>query len=650
MAKEIERLKKSVNALKSQLLVARHNNIQIKDRNQQLTAHVEILQKEIDGTSFIDVPHKANEFEGISIVICAYNIPKQLVRTLKSCRPLYQSINRKELEVIIIDNGSKPRIRIEDLKQDFGFVSQVIRVDDHPSPVFGLNMGIKAAKFDLIGVMIDGAHILSPGICRHAKTIFELMPRPVISVPQYYLGDVSQNLYTPANAFQEEEGLLKKIKWPENGYSLFNRATIPGEHHQKSLFNYQETNCLISTRAVFEDCGAFDERFDEPGAGLANFEIYQRLVNHPTNEFVLLAGEGSFHQNHGGITTGADRQTRQERVAEYFRKYEAITGHEAMVISKPPFMFGTVRKAAQRVDIISTSYKTAKSKIIKQLRDLFVQQAENGIFHNAPQPNLTLKPDKFEYEPRVKNDPRGLLDKVEDPKPYNYLNIIQSIHDHLDPDLYFEIGVFEGQSLSKAKCLSVGVDPEFNIRNTIAAPAKLIRETSDQFFAKGARAKALLAGGVDLAFIDGMHLAEYALRDFMNTEKYMKPNGIIVIDDVLPEQQVMMTRERTTRAWCGDVYKVITVLKKFRPDLTIHVTSAFIGPYRKGLAIITDLDPTSNVLDTKYAELEAGILGNDFTSDTPEELETAFSVITPFEFADILKRHGAARSNQHETA
>ena len=39
-------------------------------------------------------------------------------------------------------------------------------------------------------------------------------------------------------------------------------------------------------------------------------------------------------------------------------------------------------------------------------------------------------------------------------------------------------------------------------------------------------------------------------------------NGQIVLDDVLPEQMEMVERTRRFNAWCGDVYKIVPILRK----------------------------------------------------------------------------------------
>ena len=77
---------------------------------------------------------------------------------------------------------------------------------------------------------------------------------------------------------------------------------------------------------------------------------------------------------------------------------------------------------------------------------------------------------------------------------------------------------------------------------------QLIKATSDDVFA-GDNPLAHFGGvPVDLAFIDGMHLSEFALRDFINIEPFMADTGVIVIDDVLPRNGLEAARDRKTRA------------------------------------------------------------------------------------------------------
>ncbi|WP_337133804.1 class I SAM-dependent methyltransferase, partial [Staphylococcus aureus] len=94
---------------------------------------------------------------------------------------------------------------------------------------------------------------------------------------------------------------------------------------------------------------------------------------------------------------------------------------------------------------------------------------------------------------------------------------------------------------------------------------KLVRSTSDEFFFK--HANEFLKQPPDLAFIDGMHLFEYALRDFINIERHSSSNTLVVIDDIYPNHPAQAERDRRTRAWTGDVWKLHAILTDYRPDL-----------------------------------------------------------------------------------
>ena len=72
-----------------------------------------------------------------------------------------------------------------------------------------------------------------------------------------------------------------------------------------------ESNCLFCTRDSFEKIGRADERFDLPGGGSVNIHIYSKLAALPESKLVVLAGEGSFHQFHGGVTT-AEVEERED--------------------------------------------------------------------------------------------------------------------------------------------------------------------------------------------------------------------------------------------------------------------------------------------------------------------------------------------------
>jgi hypothetical protein len=97
----------------------------------------------------------------------------------------------------------------------------------------------------------------------------------------------------------------------------------------------------------------------------------------------------------------------------------------------------------------------------------------------------------------------------------------------------------------------------------------LARTTSDEFFARRTPLAHLPLPIVDLAFIDGMHLSEYAFRDYLAVERFTTPASVIVFDDMLPRSIDEAARYRHTRFWTGDVYKAAQALRDFCTDVVV---------------------------------------------------------------------------------
>ena len=181
------------------------------------------------------------------------------------------------------------------------------------------------------------------------------------------------------------------------------------------------------------------------------------------------------------------------------------------------------------------------------------------------------------------------------------LRLLAKIHKHLRPRTYLEIGVAHGDSLTLVgkSTLAIGIDPRPTITEPLRRSVRVIRETSDGFFAHYDLKTEFSGKPLDLAFIDGMHQFEYSLRDFVNIERYSSPNTTVLIHDCYPLDAATSARDRTTTFWSGDVWKMILCLKKYRPDLRVHTLAA--PP--TGLGIVRGLDRRSNVLQANLEEI-----------------------------------------------
>jgi len=197
---------------------------------------------------------------------------------------------------------------------------------------------------------------------------------------------------------------------------------------------------------------------------------------------------------------------------------------------------------------------------------------------------------------------QGALASVRLPGP-PYRDVLRRLHELLRPRTYLEIGVETGATLGFAKAAErvIGIDPDASkLRRELVPPnARVFHETSDDFFARQTRAQALGAHHVDLAFIDGMHWFEFALRDFINVEAWSTPASVAVLHDCLPLFPLTASRERRTKFWVGDVWKVVGILRRYRPELRVKI----VATAPSGLCVVRGLDPTSRVLRDHLAEI-----------------------------------------------
>ncbi len=180
----------------------------------------------------------------------------------------------------------------------------------------------------------------------------------------------------------------------------------------------------------------------------------------------------------------------------------------------------------------------------------------------------------------------------------DYLDVLAHLHKTRRPRTYLEIGVCRGASLRLAgkDTFAVGVDPEPVLVPGEERSCHVERATSDAFFA-GPRPGELFGDRpVDMVFIDGMHLFEYALRDFLNAEAIASPASLIVVHDCLPRDEATSSRERATDFWTGDVWKLVLCLLDHRPDLDLSIVD--VPP--SGLLLVRCLNPGDRSLRDEY--------------------------------------------------
>ena len=272
----------------------------------------------------------------LSVIVVAYDMHREIPRTLQSLSPSYQSgADSLDYEVLIMDNGSPEPMdpaSIESLGPQFHYH---YLEGAPPTPALALNEGCARSTGDILCLMIDGAHLLTPGVFRFALAAFAAFDAPVVMTRYFFMGPDDQNESIRHGYSQAvEDDLLQRINWPNEGYRLFEvGAPLTGKLPATNWFNKMvESNCIFLSRETFLRAGGADMRFDLPGGGFLNMDIYREAARLPETEVVQLIGEGSFHQYHGGTTTNVTPEQRDAKVQQCGEQYTGIRG-EPMAVS-----------------------------------------------------------------------------------------------------------------------------------------------------------------------------------------------------------------------------------------------------------------------------------------------------------------------------
>lgn len=221
-----------------------------------------------------------------------------------------------------------------------------------------------------------------------------------------------------------------------------------------------------------------------------------------------------------------------------------------------------------------------------------------------------------------------------------YKTFLPKLHQVVAPERYVEIGIRHGYSLSLSpKAKKIAIDPTYGAEHMQfeVAHTTFFRLTSDKFF-ETQDLKELMPEGFDLGYIDGLHLFEFALRDFINLERFAAPGGVVIVDDVIPRTEAEAARKASGGSWAGDVWKLVECFRTYRPELL--ATAMLTRSEPTGCLILTAPDRSNRVLSERYNEILARF--TDAAYPTMPSAEFHALSVDPQEALDRLQ---ALRSN-----
>lgn len=285
----------------------------------------------------------------LSIVVNFHNNRREAGNTLYSLtRAHQQGAQDVAYEVLALDHGSSEPLS-ESAVRAFGpeFSYRYVQTTS-VSPAKAINAACREARGEQLLVIIDGAHIVSPGVLRLAAEAFRMFASPFIATVPFHLGPKHQSdSVLDGYNQQAEDELLARCGWKENGYRLYTVAGAYADTSEGWFGMLFESGCFGIRQDDYLALGGFDEGFVTRGGGLVNLDFLQRALATKELRYTVLLGEGTFHQFHGGVASNAPRPQRPWD--EFHDEYVRIRGKNFVRVARRPFLIGTMPKEVVRI-------------------------------------------------------------------------------------------------------------------------------------------------------------------------------------------------------------------------------------------------------------------------------------------------------------
>lgn len=396
----------------------------------------------------------------VSLIVCAYAMPRELLRTIYTLSRNYQrDIVDVDYEIIVVDNGSPEPVDEAELRRIAPNLRVLSTRAAPQSPVKAINAAAAGSRGHIVGLFIDGARMASPGLIARALEAYDSDSTKVIGTLAFHLGPDAQmrSVYAGYDRAIEDE-LLESINWRENGYTLFNISALAGPSMEGWFGCIAESNAVFVDREIWNTLGGLDERFAAPGGGCVNLDFWERAVNASGNRPWIVLGEATFHQIHGGAASNGTDAAR----ASMFEEYRRIRGCEFVIPRYKPQFVGHLdaelmaRRVGARADPPRRVYSIGARRFAVSLPPHLMDSVQTGTLRTRYR-GLRLAKNPFDLA--------------------LYLRLLQNLR----PRTIIEIGTSEGGSAIwfRDQCRTLELDTQVLSLDLVTPP---LQEEGITFF------------------------------------------------------------------------------------------------------------------------------------------------------------------------
>lgn len=235
----------------------------------------------------------------VSIILPYYNRKELIIHTLRSFELLYVN---KNVEIVIVDDGSNKQNMLEDIVSNFNLNIKLIRIGNKNgiNPCYPYNVGVRHSTGDII--------VLSSPETLHTKSIYEVSNN-------FELLNEDSYLFFSVFCITDEK-MLKEIIEQDYSVELFrehfhkNLGELGYEYNNKygswythSKYKKTDLNFLsVMTSKNYKELSGFDERF-RFGTGLDDNEFSERC-RQLIDKFIYYDDMEAIHINHEQVSVG----------------------------------------------------------------------------------------------------------------------------------------------------------------------------------------------------------------------------------------------------------------------------------------------------------------------------------------------------------